>query len=157
VPVIVHGETPVSELGAIAIYLADNFSSSGLAPAPTAPLRAAFLRWVFFSSAIMEPCLGEKFFNWNLPAVSMAWGSFEHMMATLEPALETGPYLLGDQFSAADVLVGSTLRFGHMFGAIPNEGVTKSYAERLAARGAFKRASEIEAREGERFPAPPSD
>lgn len=152
VPVVVHDGTPISEVGAIAIYLADRFPGAGLAPAIDDPQRAAYLRWCFFASAIMEPCFGEKFFKWDLPASSVAWGSFERMMTCLTEALEQGPYLLGERFSAADILVGSNVRFGHMFGAIPNEGVTAAYVARLTEREACGRAATIERREGERFP-----
>jgi len=109
------------------------------------------LRWCFFSSAIIEPALGEKFFNWDVPASSVAWGSFRHMLTMLEAGVAGGPYLLGETFSAADVLVGSTARFGQMFGAIESDAIAE-YVERLTARDACKRAAEIERREGERFP-----
>lgn len=153
VPVVVEGSTPVSELGAIAIYLSDKFTDAGLAPALDDSTRPAYLRWIFFSSAIMEPAFGEKFFQWDVPASSVAWGSFAHMMAMLNAGLTGRRYLLGEEFSAADVLVGSSIRFGHMFGAIPAEGVTKTYVDKLEARDAFKRATAIEERESERFPA----
>lgn len=152
VPLVVEGSTPVSELGAIAIYLSDKYSNANLAPALDDPLRPAYLRWIFFSSAIMEPAFGEKFFQWDVPASSVAWGSFDQMLSMLEAGLTGRGFLLGDKFTAADVLVGSSVRFGHMFGAIPTEGVTKTYVERLEARDAFKRAAAIEEREGERFP-----
>lgn len=152
VPVVVVGETPVSELGAIAIYLADRFPEAKLAPGVEDPQRADFLRWVFFASAIMEPALGEKLLKWQAPASSMAWGSFDEMWRVVNDAMKGGPYLLGETFSAADVLVGSALRFGQIFGALPKEGATAEYVARLSQRDAFVRAAAIEHREGERFP-----
>ncbi len=152
VPVVVDNGIPVSELGAIAIYLADKYRDTALSPTLDSPDRAAFLRWIFFSSAIMEPAFGEKFFKWNVPARSVAWGSFDDMLRTLKAGLEQGPYLLGDTFSAADVVVGATTRFGVMFGAIPKESPLTDYLARLSERPAFKRAEALEAREGERFP-----
>jgi len=74
------------------------------------------------------------------------------MLRTLKAGLEQGPYLLGDTFSAADVVVGATTRFGVMFGAIPKESPLTDYLARLSERPAFKRAEALEAREGERFP-----
>lgn len=156
VPVVVDRGVAVSELGAIAIHLADRFPEAGLGADIDAPERPAFLRWCFFSSAIMEPCLGERFFKWELPAASVAWGSYAQMMTVLSAAVDTGagagPWLLGEQFTAADVLVGSTLRFGIAFGAIPEEGAPAAYLERLTARPAFARALTIETEQGERFP-----
>ncbi len=152
VPVVVDQGVAVSELGAIAVYLTDRYGDEGLSPKITSPERAAFLRWIFFSSGIMEPALGEKFFKWNVPASSVAWGSFDHMLETLQSGLEKGPFLLGETFSAADIIVGATARFGVMFGAIPNEEPLTRYLALLSERPAFKRAEAIEAREGERFP-----
>ena len=156
VPVVVHRGTPVAELGAIAIYLADSFPEAGLGPRIDEPDRAAFLRWVFFASAIMEPAFGEKFFKWEVPDRSVAWGSFDRMWAALERALDEGPHLLGARFSAADVLVAASLRFGQMFGILPQEGLAADYVGRLSARPACQRAAEIERREGARFPMPQS-
>lgn len=152
VPVVVDGETPVSELGAIAIYLADRYPDAGLSPAIDAPERAAFLRWCFFSSAIIEPALGEKFFKWEVPSSQVAWGSFDRMLEALKLGLESGPWLLGDTFSAADVLIGAAVRFGIMFGAFDKEAPFTDYVARATARPAFQRAEAIEKREGERFP-----
>mgnify|MGYP002335986183 CR=1 FL=1 len=59
------------------------------------------------------------------------------VMASIAQALSNGPYLLGEKFSAADVVMGSTLNFATMFGAIPLEGAIKTYVERLKARPAF--------------------
>ena len=152
VPVVRDGEVPVSELGAIAIYLADRFPNAALAPSPEAPERAAYLRWMFFSSAIMEPAFAEKFFGWNPPARQVAWGSYGQMLEVLTRGVDTDGYLLGDRFSAADVLIGAGVGFGVRFGALPNDGPIAAYLARVSARPAFARASAIEAREGERFP-----
>lgn len=154
VPVVVHDGVAVSELGAIAIYLTDRFPDAKLGPGPMDPDRAAFLRWIFFASAIMEPAFGEKFFKWQVPARSVAWGSFDRMWQTVNAGLVPGPYLLGERFSAADVLVGATLRFGQMFGILPKEGPTFEYVERLTQRDACQRAAAIEVHEAERFPLP---
>ncbi|NVB36301.1 glutathione S-transferase family protein [Pseudenhygromyxa sp. WMMC2535] len=154
VPVVIHEGVPVSELGAIAIYLGDRFPAAKLAPAVDDPQRAAYLRWTFFASAIMEPALGEKFFKWEVPARSVAWGSFAQMLEVLEAGVSPGPWLLGERFSAADAVVGSGARFGSMFGVLPQQGPIADYLARLQARPAFERAAAIEAEQSERFPMP---
>ena len=154
VPLVVHGERPVSELGAIAIYLADRFPGAGLAPGLDDDARPAWLRWLFFASAIMEPAYGERFFGWDVPARSVAWGSFDRMLRVVTEGVTPGPFLLGEAFSAADVHVGATLRFGLLFGILPKEGPLADYVARCTARPAFQRAESIEARESERFPLP---
>ncbi|MGK0360107.1 MAG: glutathione S-transferase [Bradymonadia bacterium] len=155
VPVLVHAGQAVAELGAIAIYLADRFPAAKLAPTVTDPARADYLRWCFFASAVMEPCFGEAFFKWDVPARSVAWGCFADMLKTLEDAVTDREWLLGDTFSAADILVGATAGFGVRFGVIAKDGPICAYAERCLARPAAQRADMIEAREGAHFPQEP--
>jgi glutathione S-transferase len=145
---------PVSELGAIAVYLSDAFPDAGVAPRLGDADRAAWLRWIFFSSGVMEPAYAQKFFGWTPPDASVAWGSFERMVEALKAGLEGRTWLVGDRFTTADVVVGATTRFGLKFGALPSTGVFADDVARLAARPAFERASLIEACESERFPPP---
>jgi len=152
VPMLLDRGRAVPEIGAIAIYLSDLYPAAKLAPAPDEPKRPDFLRWIFFASAIIEPSLGERMFGWTPAPSSLAWGSFDEMIRVATEGLSRGNWLLGDTFSAADVLVGAGLRFGMLFGAIPVEGPIADYVARCTARDAFKRAEVIEAREGERFP-----
>lgn len=152
VPVLRHRGRHVSELGAIAIYLADLFPQAELAPAIDHGDRPEYLRWCFFSSAIFEPALAQKFFKWEVDSGTVAWGSFERMQAALLAGLKEGPYVLGDRFSMADVLVGASVRFGQQFGALDKTGVLGDYAERTQTRPAYERAAAIEAREGEKIP-----
>src|SRR5690554_5938895 len=152
VPMLLDRGRAVPEIGAIAIYLSDLYPAAKLAPAPDEPKRPAFLRWIFFASAIIEPSLGERMFGWTPAPSSLAWGSFDEMIRVVTEGVSGGDWLLGDTFSAADVAVGAGLRFGMMFGAIPAEGPIADYVARCTARDAFKRAEAIEAREGTRFP-----
>lgn len=140
VPLVMDGPTPVAELGAIVIYLGDRFPATGLCPDTRDPQRAAYLRWILFSSAIMEPAYAQAMFKWDAPANTLAWGSFDQMLAVLAQALDSGPWILGEQFSAADVLVGNNLRVGQMMGIIPTDGPIANYITRLAKRPAFQRA-----------------
>lgn len=152
VPVVLDRGVPVAEIGAIAIYLADRYPAAGLAPAIDDPARAAYLRWCFFSTAILEPALAEKFNKWEPRPRQHAWGSFEQMLEVAEKGVVPGPYLLGDRLSAADLLLANGMRFAILFGAVPKDGAIAAYVGRLTARDAFARASAIEARESERFP-----
>ena len=154
VPVVVDGDIPVSELGAIAIYLNDKFASPELRVDPTSADRPAFLRWVFFASAIMEPAFAERFFKWTLPSQQMAWGSYQHMHDILSDRLTESQTLVGDRFTLADALVGASARFGLLFGAIDKGGAICRWVQQLQERPALQRAVAIEARESERFPPP---
>ena len=152
VPLVVDGETPVPEIGAMALYLADRYAAAGLAPAATDAARAEYLRWMFFASAIMEPAYAQKLFEWEVSPSTVASGSFEQMMEVLADGLVEGPWLLGETFTAADVAVGNNLVFGQMIGLIPQDGPIGDYLTRLKSRAAFQRAEAIELQEGERFP-----
>jgi len=152
VPVVVDRGLAVSELGAIAIYLADRYPSAGLAPAIDDPDRAAFLRWVFFASAVLEPALAERFNKWTPNPRQHAWGSFDQMLDVAAQGVSKGPYALGVRCRAAECLVGAGPRLGTLLGAPPEEGALRHYVARLTSRDAFVRASAIEARESERFP-----
>jgi glutathione S-transferase len=152
VPVVVDHGVAVSELGAIAIYLSDRYPAAGLAPAIDHPDRAAFLRWVFFASAIIEPALAEKFGKWEPRPRQHAWGSFDQMLEVATRGVSGGAFLLGERFGAADVMVAGGLRYAILFGAVDRGGPIADYVARCSARDAFLRASAVEAREGERFP-----
>jgi len=143
-PTIEHRGTVVTETAAIIAYLADTFPQAGLAPAPGEPARGAYYRWLFFGAGCFEPALLDKMMK--RPEVerksAVGWGSYDDVLATLKAALATGPYLLGDKFTAADLYIGSELNFAVMFGApgLKGEPVIDAYLARLVARPAFQRA-----------------
>ncbi|HEX9906312.1 MAG TPA: glutathione S-transferase family protein [Propylenella sp.] len=145
-PTVVDDGVAVAESGAILAYLADKYPGVGLAPAPTDPRRADYLRWLFFAAGVMEPAFGEKFFKWEVPARQVAWGDFASMERTVTEAVAASPWLLGDRFSAADVYVGSNLHWGVLWKLFPEKGPVADYVERCAARPALKRALKLEER-----------
>jgi glutathione S-transferase len=73
------------------------------------------------------------------------WGSWEQMLATLRTAVARGPWILGERFSAADVLLGMSCSFMRQFKMITDEPELFAYADRCAARPAFQRAYALEA------------
>jgi glutathione S-transferase len=142
VPAIKHGETVVTEAAAICCYLADAFPAAGLAPAIGDPDRGTYLRWMFFSPSCIEPAMADKAFQRPaVPASSVGYGDFDTVMNVLSKAVSRGDYVLGDRFSAADVVLGSTLRYGMMFGVIPKRPEFEAYAGRLASRPALQRTN----------------
>ena len=141
VPAIVHRGTVITECGAICAYLADAFPAAGLAPPVDAPLRGAYYRWMFFGACCVEPAVIDRMLA--RPAVSKAsalgYGCYEDAIGTLERALQTGPFILGRQFSAADVYVGSQIAFGMMVKALEAHPAFQEYVGRLQERPAYKR------------------
>jgi glutathione S-transferase len=145
VPLVLDGDVAVAETGAIFAYLADKYAPGRLAPRPDEPERADYLRWLFFAAGVMEPAYGQKFFKWEVPSRQVGWGSFEQMLDTVTQAV-TGREWLAGRFSAADVYVASTLRYGMLFGIIPNDGPVADYVARWNARPASQRAAAIDER-----------
>ena len=135
------------ETGAILLYVADKFPQTKLSPPPTDPTRGRFLQWLMFSASTMEPVMVEKRFNREPNSFQSGWGDYDRVMAALETNMKPGPWLTGDQFTAADLYIASGLGFGMQFGMIDKRPAFVEFAGRASARPAFKRASEIEARE----------
>lgn len=141
VPAIKHGSAVITEVAAICCYLADEFPEAGLAPPIGDPRRGTYLRWLFFSPSCIEPAMTDKAFQHAAkPASTVGYGDFDTVMDVAAGAVSNGDYLLGGQFSAADVVLGSTLRYGMMFAIIPKRPEFEAYTARLAERPALIRA-----------------
>ncbi len=144
VPTIVDEGTSIAETGAILTHLADKYSAGDLAPKPGDARRADYLRWLFFAAGVMEPAFGEKFFKWEIPSRQAAWGDFASMERVTIEGVSAGRWLLGEQFTAADVFMGSNLHFGTLYKLFPTAGPIADYVARCAARPALKRALAME-------------
>lgn len=148
VPALRDGDTMVTESAAICTYLADRYPAAELAPAVNAPDRGAYLNWMFYAVGCMEPAVLAQAREWDVPARQAAWGDYRTMLDVVARGLSRGPYLLGDRFSAADVMVGSNLHFCLQFDLMPKRPEFVTYVERLEDRPAFQRANAIEAERG---------
>ena len=141
VPAITHGEALVTEQVAVFLYLADLFPQAGLAPPIGDPLRGPYLRWMAFYGSCFEPALIDKAQKREPAAPSMSpYSDYDTMLKTLTDQLDKGTYLLGDRFSAADVLWGTALSWTVTFGLVPELPVIKAYMARVNARPAVLRA-----------------
>jgi len=145
VPVLQQGAIVIADSSAICGWLADRMPEAGLAPPLNHTDRGRYLQWLMFSGGYIEPALAEKLGGWTPNTIAHAWGDYSRVMATLDAGLDSGPWLLGQQFSAADVVVGSALRWGVMFGMIEATPVRTAYVSRCEARPAFQRALAIDA------------
>ena len=134
------GIVRMADSSAIALYLADRYRSAGLAPDIDSPLRGDYLYWMTFTPGVIEPAMMEKFNQWEVNRVSSGWGNFDTMIEVLEGRLSNHTWLVGDALSAADVLVGSSVYFLKLFGAMPESPALESYLERCLARPAYVRA-----------------
>jgi len=142
VPALVDGDNAMAESAAICLYLADRYSAGVLAPAADDPRRGRFLYWLMYTPAVVEPAMSEKFNNVTPNRRSSGWGDFDTMIATWERALAKDDWVLGAEFSAADIMLGSSAVFMRLFNVLPASKVLEAYADRCMARPAFQRAEE---------------
>jgi glutathione S-transferase len=142
------GTVHMADSSAIALYLCDRYPASALAPAVDDLSRGKFLYWMTFTPGVIEPAMMERFTGMEVSRASSGWGNFDTMIEVLEAGLKQGPWLMGEQFSAADVLVGSSVYFMKMFGILPDSAILNEYGDRCAARpacvSALARDSELE-------------
>jgi glutathione S-transferase len=137
VPAIVHQGELITEQGAIYTYLADLFPEAGLAPPIGDRLRGPYLRWLFYYGSCFEPAVVDRAMKREpTPPSTCPYGDYDSMLATLVAQLRPGPYLLGDRFTAADVLWGGALGWMIGFKLVPDLPELVAYSSRVAARPA---------------------
>jgi glutathione S-transferase len=144
VPAIQDGPVAMADSAAIGIYIGDRYPETRLAPAIDDPDRGRYLFWMTFSPGVIEPAMAERFYNIAPNPVAHGWGTFDAMIETVARAVEPGPWLLGDRFTAADVMIGSALSYMGYVGMLPDDPVLRAYAGRCEARPARQRAREKE-------------
>lgn len=143
VPAIVHDGAVITEQVAVTIYLADIAADAGLSPSLHDPLRGPYLRWIAFYGAAYEPALIDRALKRDPGGRAMSpYGTFEAVIGALEAQLAKGPYLLGERFTAADVLWGVALAWTTAFGLVERTPVLGAYVDRVTARPAFLRAKQ---------------
>ncbi len=148
VPALVDGDLALFESAAICMYLADKFPDKRLAPAIGTPARGLYYQWMLYSMATLEPPVLAVFLNTVMlpeaersPAVvEKARATFADVARVLSNALTGRTFMLGDQFSAADVMIGSTLAWAGFMGLLSDQPVLQAYVKRLSERPAFQRA-----------------
>ncbi len=139
-PILVDGEQVVTESAAIGLYLADRYAAGRLAPALDDPQRGTYLRWSLFAPSVVEPGLMAKSNDWSFKESQAGWGNYQAMLGALDSAIAPGPFILGERFSMADVILGGTLRFMLRFKMLESRPSFEAYAERLGQRPALVRA-----------------
>lgn len=139
-PILTDGDTVVTEVAAIGLYLADRYAPGRLAPALDDPARGTYLRWSFFAPSVIEPGSMAKAAGWAYKPGQAGWGDHESMLRAMESAVAGRDFLLGEKFSMADVIFGGTLRYMLRFKMIEATPAFSAYSERLGARPALQRA-----------------
>lgn len=142
VPAIMDGDALVTELGAIFIFLADAFPNAQLAPPIGDPLRGPYLRWLVFYGSAFEPAVTDRYLKHEPgPRNTSPYGTFDEVIALISAQLKKGPYLLGERFTAVDVLWGTALNWTTKFGLFPETPEIADYIQRVTSRPAIEKVS----------------
>jgi glutathione S-transferase len=142
VPALKHGDAIITEVAAICCYLADAFPEAELNIPIGDPRRGPYLKWLFFAPGVVEPAIFDRAFPraGEAPRAALPFGDFDTAMNVLAKAVTPGPFLIGEKFTAADVVIGSQLRWATIFKLIPERKEFTDYMARFADRPAAKRA-----------------
>ncbi|MCR9280309.1 MAG: glutathione S-transferase family protein [Rhodobacteraceae bacterium] len=142
VPYLVDGAEGIRERGAITLYLTDKFPEAGLGPIEGQPGRGEYLSWLFYYQGVMEPVIILKFAQFTHPAVEASLRDFDTMVARLAETLEKQPYLLGETYSAVDLLCSGP--FLWLPDMLPDNEAIRDWVKRCSERPATVRTLERE-------------
>ena len=143
IPTLCYGDTIITEAAAIIQFLADMFPEKQLAPAVGTAERGEYYRWFCFMVGPMEAAMMEKFWKLSPPpeaSKSLGYGDFERVVYTIEQALTGKSYLVGAQFTAADLYLCAFLQFSYRMQVWPESSVCRNYIQRIEQREAYIRA-----------------
>jgi glutathione S-transferase len=153
IPVLVHDGAAVFETAAISLYLADRHPEKHLAPAFDSTRRGDYLKWMVLCTNALQTQFRAWFYAHEfvknpayVDSVKAATATrLAKTFAIFGAQLETGPWLLGDTFSAADLYLFMFTRWGRALPNPPrNTPALAHHAERVAARPAVLEALKVE-------------
>jgi len=142
VPALRDGDAVVVETPAICIYLADRYGYGSLAPKIEHPDRGQYLRWMVYSSAVVDPVAELHAAQMDMPGSFAGFGAYDDMVRVLEQHLATHRYLVGDDFTAADVALGGAISMLLYNKKLPQSAALIDYNARLTCREAYHRAAD---------------
>lgn len=141
VPALQHGEMLITEQVAILLYLADMYPAAELAPLIGERLRGPYLRWMVYYGTCFEPAVYDRWQQRTVEVPAMSpYGDFDATFKTLTDQLASGPYILGEQYSAADVLWATALTWIRQLNILPPAPEVDDYIARINARPAVAAA-----------------
>lgn len=146
VPAISHDGAIVTEQVAIYTYLADAFPERGLAPRIGDADRGPYLRWMAFYGSAFEPAMVDKAMQREPGQRAMSpYGDYDAVVDAVAAQLGHGPFMLGERFSALDILWGTALGWMLQFKMLPDRPVFTAFAGRITGRASFRKVTEEDA------------
>ena len=139
-PALKDGDTVVFESAAIALYLTDKFTQNGIGPLVGDAKRGAYVSWLAYYAGVMEPAWMSAYMKWEIPRGTAGWVKTDEVMDFVGATLERGPYILGEKFSAVDVLMATTFKMFLGSPLLAPTPLLESYVKRVTDRPAFARA-----------------
>ncbi|MGB1277082.1 MAG: glutathione S-transferase family protein, partial [Nannocystaceae bacterium] len=150
VPALVVDGATYIESAAIVLFLADSDRETRFAPQLHDPARGNYLQWSFYSMTDLyrsvHPIYVRAFFG-GATASDEERAAFEQLVALTDDALAKGPFLLGESFTAVDVIFGGVLVWAADCGLLSDRQPQAEYLARLRKRPAFARAHALEGSE----------
>jgi glutathione S-transferase len=139
-PALKDGDTVVFESAAIALYLTDKFTQNGIGPLVGDAKRGAYVSWLAYYAGVMEPAWMSAYMKWEIPRGTAGWVKTGEVMEFVNATLEQGPYILGDKFSAVDVLMATTFKMFLGSPLLAPTPLLEEYVKRVTDRPAHARA-----------------
>ena len=136
------------ESGAMVQYLLDRFDQGSLEPERGSPDHALYLQWSWFAEATFARPLGEIVNHLReFPGEQKSEAAIEEMrnrarlcLHALTPQLKQRDYIVGDRFSAADIMLGYSVMLATKYLPEPLPNEVADYWDRLSERPAYKLA-----------------
>jgi glutathione S-transferase len=141
VPALENDGVVITETAAICAWLADRFPDQRLAPPIGTKERAQYYRWLFFMAGALEPSVIQKALGWPTEHPgAVGWGDPDRVMSVLRKEIPAAGWLVGETFTAADLLIGGALSHMSQFGQAQLWPEAQAYADRCTDRPALLRA-----------------
>jgi glutathione S-transferase len=149
VPALVDQDVNLIESAAICMYLADKFPEKKLAPPLGTKERAQYYQWILFAMTTVEsPLVTIAMHTRFLPEekrnpamLAEAQGRLKEVLGVLENRMQGKQYVVGDHFTAADVVLASNLIWGNGMGQLQGFPTLEDYIKRMMERPAQKKAT----------------
>jgi glutathione S-transferase len=140
-PALKDGDTLVFESSAIALYLTDKFTQNGIGPVVGDAKRGAYVSWLAYYAGVMEPAWMSAYMKWEIPRGTAGWVKTDEVMSFVNATLEKGLYILGDKFSAVDILIATTFKMFMGSPLLESTPLLEAYVKRVTDRPAYARAT----------------